>query len=127
MFWLRNRKNDFLVHTLIWRPDCEVWIEKSVPRITDWHHEASPVMTNGDRKGQLYLSHLHKNNGFYLSHELVRVCKIELSHMGKDNRYLYLVCKKSTVGLCQSVPSVLAIYISLYLISGQLQVFSAFM
>ena len=40
-------------------------IEKSVPRITDWHHEACGVMTNGDHKGQIFLSHLHTNNRFF--------------------------------------------------------------
>ena len=29
---------------------CEGWIEKSVPRITNWHHEACRVMKNGDSK-----------------------------------------------------------------------------
>ena len=28
--------------------ECEDWIERSVPRITDWHHEACCVMQNGD-------------------------------------------------------------------------------
>ena len=40
-------------------------IEKSVPRITDWHHEAGRVMANGALKGQIFLSHLHTNNGFF--------------------------------------------------------------
>ena len=40
-------------------------IEKSIPMITDWHHEACPVMTNGGRKGQIFLSHPHTNNGFF--------------------------------------------------------------
>ena len=40
-------------------------IEKSVPRITDWHHEACRVMTNGDHEGQIFLSHPHSNNGFF--------------------------------------------------------------
>ena len=35
--------------------ECE--IEKSVPRITDWHHEACRVMTNGDPEGQIFLTH----------------------------------------------------------------------
>ena len=29
--------------------ECEDGIEKSVPRITDWHHEACRVMTNDDK------------------------------------------------------------------------------
>ena len=43
--------------------ECEGGIEKSVPRITDWHHEACRVMTNGNHEGQIFLSHPH--NGFF--------------------------------------------------------------
>ena len=42
--------------------ECKGGIEKSVPRITDWHHEACQVMTNGDRKGRIFLPHPHTNN-----------------------------------------------------------------
>ena len=44
---------------------CNGGIEKSVPRITDWHHEACRVMTNGDPEGRIFLSHPHTNNGFF--------------------------------------------------------------
>ena len=44
---------------------CEGGIEKSVPRVTNWHHEACPVMTNSDCDGQNFLSHPHTNNGFF--------------------------------------------------------------
>ena len=46
---------------------CEGGIEKSVPRITDWHHEACRVMTNGDPEGRIFLSYSypHTNNGFF--------------------------------------------------------------
>ena len=40
---------------------CEGRIEKSVPRITDWHHEACRV----DCEGHIFLSHPHRNNGFF--------------------------------------------------------------
>ena len=40
-------------------------IEKSVPRIAIWHQEACRVMTNGDPKGQIFLSYPHTNNGFF--------------------------------------------------------------
>ena len=29
-------------------PGCMVWIEKSVTRVTDWHHEAYRVMPNSN-------------------------------------------------------------------------------
>ena len=44
---------------------CEGGIKKSVPRITDWHHEACWVMKIGDREGQIFLSHPHTNNGLF--------------------------------------------------------------
>ena len=47
--------------------ECEGRIEKSVPRITDWHHMACQVMTNGDREGRILLSHPHTKNGFFSS------------------------------------------------------------
>ena len=45
--------------------ECEVRIEKSVPRIAVWNHEACRVMTNGDPHGQIFLFYLHTNNGFF--------------------------------------------------------------
>ena len=45
--------------------DCEGGIEKSIPRITDWHQEACRVMTNGDREGRIFLSHSQTNNEFF--------------------------------------------------------------
>ena len=35
-------------------------IEKSVLRITNWHHEVA-----GDREGRIFLSHTQTNNGFF--------------------------------------------------------------
>ena len=43
---------------------CEGGVEKSKPRIMDWHHEACPVMTNGDLEGRIFLLHPLTNNGF---------------------------------------------------------------
>ena len=40
-------------------------IEKSIPRIADWHHESCRVMTISDREGRIFLSHSHTNNGFF--------------------------------------------------------------
>ena len=133
-------------------PECEGGIEKSITRITNWHHEACQVMTKVDREGWIFLSHPHTNNGFffllttkyliyigktwkrlpehpeyaemrhgdviltlqwchgstcgqrvddmlllifYLSLGLVRVCEIEISHMGKNNGNPYLVCENT--------------------------------
>ena len=42
---------------------CEAGIEKSVPRIAVWHHEACRVMTIGDPERQNFLSYPHTNNG----------------------------------------------------------------
>ena len=45
--------------------ECEGRIEKSVLRITVWHHEACRVMTNGDSEGRIILSYPHTSNGFF--------------------------------------------------------------
>ena len=45
--------------------ECEGRIEKSVPRITVWHHEACRVMTNADHEGRIFLSYSHTSNGFF--------------------------------------------------------------
>ena len=45
--------------------ECEGGIEKSVPRIAIWHHEACRVMTNGDPEGRIFLSYPYTNNGFF--------------------------------------------------------------
>ena len=45
--------------------ECEGGIEKCVPRITNWHHEACRVITIGDREGRIFLSHPHTNNGAF--------------------------------------------------------------
>ena len=37
-------------------------IEKSVLRITFWHHEACRVMTNGDNKGRIFYFDPQTNN-----------------------------------------------------------------
>ena len=44
---------------------CEDIIEKPVPRIIVWHHEACRVMTNGDSEGRIFLSHIYTKNGFF--------------------------------------------------------------
>ena len=38
--------------------ECEGKIEKSVPRITVWHQEASQVMTNSDPEGGIFYPNL---------------------------------------------------------------------
>ena len=45
--------------------ECESGTEKSVKRITGWHHEACRVMTNGDHEGRIFLSHPQTNNEFF--------------------------------------------------------------
>ena len=42
--------------------ECESFKEKSVLRITVWHHEACRVMTNGDSEGRICLSYPQINN-----------------------------------------------------------------
>ena len=45
--------------------ECQGGIEKSVPMIMDWHHEACRVMTNSDRERWIFVSHPHMNNEFF--------------------------------------------------------------
>ena len=45
--------------------ECEGRIEKSVPRIAVWHHEACRVMTNRELHGRIFLSYPYTNNGFF--------------------------------------------------------------
>ena len=54
-----------LAQTIRIYQECEGRIEKSVPRIANWHYEACRVMTNGDPEGQIFLSYPHTNNGFF--------------------------------------------------------------
>ena len=46
-------------------PVFEGGIDKTILRIPDWHHEACQVITSGDTEGRIFLSHPHKNNGFF--------------------------------------------------------------
>ena len=45
--------------------ECEGRIEKSVPRISVWHHDACRLMANGDPEGRIFLSYPHTYNGFF--------------------------------------------------------------
>ena len=45
--------------------EFEGGVEKSVPRITAWHHKPCGVMTNSGPEGQIFLSCYHTNNRFF--------------------------------------------------------------
>ena len=53
--------------------ECEGRIEESIPRITVWHNEACPVMTNVDPEGHIFLSYRHTNNRLFFLHTTVVV------------------------------------------------------
>ena len=55
-----SRTNSIWIHH-----ECAGKIEKSVPRTTDWQHEACQMMTNGDHEGWIFISHSHTNNRFF--------------------------------------------------------------
>ena len=40
-------------------------VEKSVPRIAIWNHEACQVISNGDPEGRIFLSYPHTKNRFF--------------------------------------------------------------
>ena len=58
------RKTVFGIYTRRIHHECG-GREKSVPRITVWHHEVCGVMTNSDPEGRIFISHRHTNNGFF--------------------------------------------------------------
>ena len=49
---------------------CEGGIENFLPRSHPLASQALSVMTNGDREGRIFLSHPHKNNGFFFLHKI---------------------------------------------------------
>ena len=57
--WHEVRNIDFSSHVGLMQNiriyhECEGRMEKSIPRITVWHHEACLVMTNGDPEGRIF-------------------------------------------------------------------------
>ena len=52
--------------------EYEGGIEKSIPRITDWHHEACQVMTIGDREGRIFfIPFSHESWILFLARRLI--------------------------------------------------------
>ena len=51
-----------MINTIRVLHECEGGIEKSILRITNWHHEPCRVMTKGVPEGQIFLSHPHTND-----------------------------------------------------------------
>ena len=47
---------------------CMVWIEKSVTRVTDRHHEACRVMPNSDPMRQIFLSITYTHDRYFFLH-----------------------------------------------------------
>ena len=47
---------------------CVVWIEKSVTRVTDRHHEACRVMPNSDPERQIFLSTPYTHDRYFFLH-----------------------------------------------------------
>ena len=45
--------------------DLDGRIEKSVQRIAAWHHEACRVMTDGDLEGRIFLSYPHTHHRLF--------------------------------------------------------------
>ena len=47
---------------------CMVWIEKSLTRVTDRHHEACRVMPNSDPEWQIFLSTPYTHDRYFFLH-----------------------------------------------------------
>ena len=45
--------------------ECQVWIDKSVPRVTFWHHEARRVMPNCDPRDRFVYPYLTRMMDFF--------------------------------------------------------------
>ena len=57
-------------------PECEGWIEKSVPRITVWHHEACRVMTKQWSRGMDFsILPSNENKIIFLAHHCFFILK----------------------------------------------------
>ena len=56
-------------------------IEKSVPRITDWHHEACLVMTIGDHEGRFFYPTLTRIMDFLSCSPLNTSFKLEKKNL----------------------------------------------
>ena len=65
LVYVKLNVESFYVRTIRIYHECEDRIEKSVPRIAVWHHEASRVMTNGDPEERMFLSYPRTNNVFF--------------------------------------------------------------
>ena len=52
---VNNKNKEFFAYIRIYH-ECESGLEKSVPRIAIWHHQACQVMTTGDTEGRIFLS-----------------------------------------------------------------------
>ena len=61
--------------------ECEGGVEKSFPRITNWHNKACRVMTICNRETWIFLSHPHTSNVFYFL--LITKCLI---YVGKTQK-----------------------------------------
>ena len=48
--------------------ECMVWIEKSVTRVTDRHHEACRVMPSSDPEWQIFLSTPYTHDRYFFLH-----------------------------------------------------------
>ena len=81
---------------------CMVWIEKSVTRVTDRHHEACWVMPNSDPEWQIFLSTPYTHDRYFFLHTFwfttfdfqSRICN-EITVLPLKGFYLSL--KKSTL------------------------------
>ena len=78
--------------------ECEGIIEKSVPRIAVWHHEACRLITNCDSEGQIFLSYPHTNNVFFFLFTIVFLFEnklLEVSEYAKMRFHMLTSLKRN--------------------------------
>ena len=66
--------------------ECEVLFEKSVPRVTVWHHKALPSDAKLYPRGKFFRSVPHTHDRFFFLHAYGR------RHMNKNHMYLEIFC-----------------------------------
>ena len=64
-------------------------IEKSVPRITDWHHGACRVMAIGDREGQIFLFIPYTHDGYFflLNTKYLILYYLDMKHLPENPEF----------------------------------------
>ena len=56
--------------------ECQVWIDKSVLRVTFWHHEACQVMPNCDQRDRFVYPYLTRMMDSFSCFDIIVTCAL---------------------------------------------------